>query len=116
MEDHSRQELSSVLRICASSGRRIWVVLFITVVVPIGALLLSLRQPAQYAASSDVLLSRQNLGAALSGAPDLTLATDLNLVATQAQIAHTIDVAQLALSIGKRSDVTPAQLLGETHR
>ena len=40
-----------------------------TILVPAAALFFSLRQPARYVASADVLLSRTNLGATLSGSP-----------------------------------------------
>ena len=105
---HEGSSLSTYLRVLR---RRKWIVLTCAILVPAAALFFSLRQPAQYAASADVLLSRQNLGNILTGTSDLTLANDDRLTATQAALAHTPDVARAALAIAKTSDLTPDELL-----
>ncbi len=85
------------------------------VLVPAAALFFSLRQDAQYAASANVLLSRQNLGAMLEGTTDTSLfANDERFAATQAELAHTPDVARQALSIARVSALTPDELLQES--
>ena len=50
--------------------RRKWLVLLVAVIVPAVAVALSLRQRPEYQASAEVLLSRQNLSAALSNVAD----------------------------------------------
>jgi succinoglycan biosynthesis transport protein ExoP len=91
--------------------RRKWIVLACALLVPLAAFLFFSRQPSQYAASSDVLLSRQNLGNVLTGTSDLTLAPDDRLTATQAELAHTPAVARRAIAIAKTPAVTPDGLL-----
>jgi succinoglycan biosynthesis transport protein ExoP len=87
--------------------RRKWVIVQAVVIVPVVALILSIRQPALYGASAQVLLSRQNLGAELSGIQDPTLAQDpIRLSQTQADLARAPGVAQHA--------VTAAGVRGET--
>ena len=109
--EHDSTSLSTYLRVLR---RRKWIVLVCALLVPAAALFFSLRQPAQYAASADVLLSRQNLGATLAGASDLSLANDAALIDTQAELARTPDVARIALSIAKTGDLTPDELLAAT--
>jgi succinoglycan biosynthesis transport protein ExoP len=79
--------------------------------VPAAAIAISFRQPALYSASADVLLSRQNLGNVLTGTSDLTLVNDDRLTGTQAELAHTPDVARAAIAIAKTPDLTPRELL-----
>ena len=96
---HELTSLSTYLRVLR---RRMWIVLVCTILVPAAALFFSLRQPAQYVASADVLLSRTNLGATLSGSPTASPFTyDTTLAGTQTELAHTPDVAQIALGVAK---------------
>ena len=75
--------------------RHKWVVLAALVLAPAAAVLLSLRQPPLYEASAEVLLSRQNLAATLTGTQDPTVYQQAERVAeTQAQLARVPDVAQ----------------------
>ena len=112
---HELTSLSTYLRVLR---RRMWIVLVCTILVPAAALFFSLRQPAQYVASADVLLSRTNLGAALSGSPTASPFTyDTTLAGTQTEVAHTPDVAQIALGIAKLDAVmSPLGLLGRDLR
>ena len=78
--------------------RRKWLVVVFAVAVPIAALLTSLRQPDLYSSTAAVLLSRQNLGAALTGTqnPDF-LGDPARFAQTQADIARVREVAERAL-------------------
>ena len=100
--------LSAYMRVLR---RRKWIVLTCALVVPAAALLLSLRQHESYAASADAFLSSQNLANVLTGTSDLTLVPDDRLTATQAELAHTPDVARRALVLAQASGVTPDELL-----
>jgi Mrp family chromosome partitioning ATPase/capsular polysaccharide biosynthesis protein len=75
--------------------RRKWIIIQAVVLVPLAAVLFSLQQRAEYQASADVLLSHQNLSAALSGAPDpnANVAPD-RAAQTQASLARVPLIAQ----------------------
>ena len=80
-------------------GRRKWVVLQATLLVPTVALTLSLLQPPRFATSADVLLSRQNLAATLNGNPDPYAGVQAERLAqTQAELAASPTVAERALA------------------
>jgi len=92
--------------------RRKWILLLAVVVVPAVAVALSLRQDPEYQASSEVLLSRQNLAASLSNVPDQTLSGDpARLAQTQADLARVPEVARRALALGRVKNLTPGGLL-----
>ena len=91
--------------------RRKWVVLLLLGLVPIVAVLLSLRQPALYEASAQVLISRENLATQLEGLTDPTTADPGRTAQTQAQLARVPDVARRALKAAKL-DRSPSDLLG----
>jgi polysaccharide biosynthesis transport protein len=91
--------------------RRKWVVLLPLVVVPVAALLLSLRQPALYEASAQVLISRENLATQLEGLADPTTQDPGRTTQTQAQLARVPEVARRALKTAKL-DRSPSELLG----
>ena len=77
--------------------RRKWVIIVALVLVPATAFLISVRQPAVYQASADVLLSRQNIGSQLTGIQDPTLYQDpARFAQTQADIARSPEVAERA--------------------
>ena len=83
---------------------RKWVVIVMTLAVPIAALITSARQPAVYSSTAEVLLSRQNLGSALTGTDNPDLAGDpARFAQTQADIARVREVADRAV---ERSSVT----------
>ena len=114
MEPDSRSESASLSTYLRVLRRRKWIVLACALLVPAAALLFSLRQADQYAASADVLLSRQNLGNVLTGTSDLTLVPDDRLTGTQAELAHTPDVAKAAIAIAKTPTLTPEELLASS--
>ena len=77
--------------------RRKWVIIVAVVLVPATAFLISVRQPALYQASADVLLSRQNLGSQVAGIQDPTIYQDpVRWAQTQADIARAPGVAERA--------------------
>ena len=75
--------------------RRKWIILQALVLVPAAAIAFSLTQTKLYEASAEVLLSNQNLAAALTGTPDLARNLQADRVAqTQANLARVPDVAR----------------------
>lgn len=94
--------------------RRKWVVLPSLLIVPLVAVLLTALQQTTYRASSEVLLSRQNLAATLAGIPDVLPYQDPErLLATQTSLARAPAVAERAV---KAAGVprSPGQLLGSS--
>src|SRR4051794_6467013 len=79
--------------------RRKWVIVGAALLVPLAAVLLSIRHEAIYEASADVLLSRQNLATTLIGVQDPSnLATAADRSAqTQADLARSPEVARRAI-------------------
>jgi len=91
--------------------RRKWVILQAVVLVPAAAIAFSLSQTKLYQATSEVLLSRQNLAAALTGTPDATLNIQADRLAqTQASLARVPDVARRVLE-RTNVDLTAAEFL-----
>src|SRR5712692_3646488 len=98
---HQEQTLADYVAVVR---RHIWTIAIIAVVVPVSAYVVSSRQSKVYSASSKVLLSRQDLGSALTGVPNAESYSDPARVAqTQAEIARTPEVAQQAI---KRAGIT----------
>jgi capsular exopolysaccharide synthesis family protein len=91
--------------------RRKWVVLLPLVVVPLVAILMSLRQPALYEASAQVLISRENLATQLEGLTDPAAADPARTTGTQAQLARVPEVARRALK-AVHLHRSPSELLG----
>jgi polysaccharide biosynthesis transport protein len=91
--------------------RRKWVVLLPLVLVPLAAVLLSLRQPALYEASAQVLISRENLATQLEGLTDSSTLDPARTAQTQAQLARVPEVARRALEAAK-VERSPSDLLG----
>jgi polysaccharide biosynthesis transport protein len=91
--------------------RRWWVVLLPLVVVPVAAVLVSLRQPALYEASAQVLISRDSLATQLEGLNDQTADDPERNAQTQAQLARVPQVARRALEAAQL-DRSPSDLLG----
>jgi polysaccharide biosynthesis transport protein len=101
--------------------RRKWVILAALVVVPLAAVLASLQQQTLHEGSAEVLLSRQNLAAALTGTDDPNVGLQADRVAqTQSDVARaqlvakrTLDAAgvtnQEAEDLLDASSVTPRQ-------
>ncbi len=91
--------------------RRKWIILQAVVLVPAAAVAFSLTQEKLYQASSEVLLSRQNLAAALTGTPDATLNIQADRIAqTQASLARVPDVARRVLE-QTSVEMTPKEFL-----
>jgi Mrp family chromosome partitioning ATPase/capsular polysaccharide biosynthesis protein len=79
--------------------RRKWIILQSLVLVPVAAVVFSLLQTKLYEATAEVLLSRQNLAAALTGTPDTTQSLQADREAeTQANLARVPDVARRVTS------------------
>jgi tyrosine-protein kinase len=91
--------------------RRRWVVLLALVVVPVAAVLLSLRQPALYEASAQVLISRESLATQLEGLSDSSAEDPERNAQTQAQLARVPEVARRALEAAELNR-SPSDLLG----
>ncbi len=95
--------------------RRKWVILLAVVLVPAAAVAFSLHQQKLYQATSGVLLNRQNLANALTGAQDPTVyQQDANITQTQADLARVPAVASLALKRAHVTSLTPQQLLADS--
>ena len=95
--------------------RRRWVAIVPLLLVPIVAFVYSSGQDATYAASSEVLLSRQDLGSSLSGVTNADIFTDADRFATtQAALARVPEVARRAIAQAKVDGVTPGALLASS--
>jgi succinoglycan biosynthesis transport protein ExoP len=92
--------------------RRKWVIAQAVVLVPLAAVAFSLHQQSRYQCTSEVLLSRQNLANALTGAQDPTVYVQADRVAqTQAEVARVPGVAAAALRRVRGSGLTADGLL-----
>jgi capsular exopolysaccharide synthesis family protein len=108
-QPHAASSLRDYLGV---ARRRKWTILQAAIIVPAVAVAFSLQQPRLYEASSEVLLSRQNLAAALTGTPDVTVSQDAaRLVETQANLARTPAVAIRTLAEAKLSDRSAQEFL-----
>lgn len=108
---HQQRTLAEYLAIVR---RRKWLALVPLLLVPLAAYVYSSQQPAVYAASSEVLLSRQDLGSVLSGNTNSDVFTDADRFAqTQAALARVPNVAERAV---RRAGVTttPGELLANS--
>ena len=96
--------------------RRRWVVIVVTMaIVTTCALIATSLQAPRYAASADVLLSRQDLAAALTGtAVSPTWDNADRFMHTQSLLARLPEVASSALARAKIRDRTPGDLLSAT--
>lgn len=101
--------LRDYLRVVA---RRKWIILVCAIVAPVSAIALSLQQQKLYQASTDVLLSRQNLAAALTRTDDPLATQDADRLAeTQVHVARVPRVLARTLDGVGLSDRTPDDLL-----
>ncbi len=96
--------------------RRKWVIVVTVALVTILAVFFSMREQRIYRATGQVLLNRQDIAANVTGtAQDPTLSEDpARYAATQASVARSPAVAQLALAKAKISNRTAGQLLAES--
>jgi capsular exopolysaccharide synthesis family protein len=89
-----------------------WVIVAFAIVVPVAALVISTQQAKVYEATADVLLSRQDLGSAVTGIPDANTFTDPDRVArTQAALARIPAVAEAAVKRAGVPNLTADELL-----
>jgi succinoglycan biosynthesis transport protein ExoP len=90
--------------------RRKWAAIVPILLIPVIAYVLTARQPPVYAASSGVLLSRDNLAAALAGRTSADVFTDPDRFAqTQAQLARVPEVFDRAVERAETS-ITATEL------
>ena len=95
--------------------RRKWLILLPVLAVPLVALLYSLHQAKVYSASTEVLLSRQDLGSTLAGATNANVYTDPTRFAeTQAELARVPEVARRALVRAHVTSLQPRQFLADS--
>ena len=95
--------------------RRKWIILQALVLVPAAAVAFSLHQPKLFQASSEVLLSRQNLAASLTGTQDTTASQQADRLAqTQADLARVPEVALRTLNRVGLQARTPEQFLASS--
>jgi Mrp family chromosome partitioning ATPase len=106
---HGQRTLADYLEIVR---RRKWAVIVPFLLVPIVAYVYAAQQPASYAAASEVLLSRQDLGSALSGITNADVFTDADRFATtQAALARVPEVARRAVERSRVSGADARDLL-----
>ena len=95
--------------------RRKWTLVAVALAVPIAAVVLSLRSEAAFQGASQVLLSDQNLGGELGGGQFSPLAEDPDrVVATQARIARTPDLARRVLRATGIGSMTVGEFIGSS--
>jgi capsular exopolysaccharide synthesis family protein len=93
--------------------RRKWIIILAAIVAPVVAGYVVGRQPVTYQASSDVLLSDQNLAAVLAGVAISDPLANGGLD-TQADIARVPDIARRVLLRAHVNDRTPDAFLGQS--
>jgi polysaccharide biosynthesis transport protein len=91
--------------------RRKWILLVAVLLVPLAAVGWSMREEPVYEASSEVLLSGQDLSAAVTGVPTNVFRTPERNAETQAELAMTPAVAEMALESAGVTGMTPGELL-----
>jgi succinoglycan biosynthesis transport protein ExoP len=93
--------------------RRAWIFVLAVVLLPVAGYYFTSKQPKVYEATSQVLLSRQNLAALISGIPDYSF-YDPSVAQTQAALATNPVVARETIRATGLRDLTPEELLGKT--
>ncbi|MFN8187338.1 MAG: P-loop NTPase [Gaiellales bacterium] len=96
--------------------RRKWILIATTVLTTAVAVGLSLRSPAVYEASAEVLLRYDNLAASITGLAESSRVNQdaVRVTETQAALASTPTVAGRALELSGVSGMTPDELLDAT--
>ncbi len=90
---------------------RKWTVVAGLVLVPLVALLLTLRQPAEYQGRAEVYFNKQNVASAITGIQDVQQSGNEDRRAqTQADLASVDEVARRALLIAGVTNMTPNDL------
>lgn len=95
-------------------GRRKWIILQALIVVPLLAVLLSLREQPLYQATADVLLNRQDIAASLTNIEDPTLFDANRNAQTQAQLARVPAVARRVIQALGLRDRGAFDFLGQS--
>jgi Mrp family chromosome partitioning ATPase/capsular polysaccharide biosynthesis protein len=91
--------------------RRKWIIVLATVIVPVAALVFSLRQQTMYQGSSQVLLSQQDIASQITGTQGSSFNDPADRQAqTQASLARVPNVAARAIH-ALRLDMTPSAFL-----
>jgi polysaccharide biosynthesis transport protein len=108
----THQEEPGLTAYLATLRRRKWIVLQALVLVPLAAVLFSLAQETLYEAESEVLVSRQNLAATLSGTTDPLASQPADrLLQTQASLARIPEVARRVLEEVEAPEHDPQSFL-----
>jgi Mrp family chromosome partitioning ATPase/capsular polysaccharide biosynthesis protein len=95
-------------------GRRKWIMLTPLVIVPLVAVLLSMREQPLYQDSAEVLLNRQDIVASLTNIEDPSLVDADRNAQTQAQLARVPEVAQRVVEALGLRDRSPYDFLGQS--
>lgn len=111
-ETERQQDLSHYVRVLR---RRKLLIAGMTVLVTALAIVFSVRQASVYRATTQVLLNRQDLVAAVTGRTDPSLSEDpARLAATQAALARSHAVAQLAIKSARVRNLSAGALLASS--
>lgn len=96
--------------------RRKWIILVAVLLVPASAVFFSLQQEKLYESTAEVLISRQNLAASLTGTIDPTVYQQADrIIQTQQNLARVPEVAERVLrSTGLGGTMTPRQFLARS--
>jgi polysaccharide biosynthesis transport protein len=109
------RETSPLTEYLAVLRRRKWIVVQLTVLVPVAAFIISSLQTHVYQGDAQVLLGRQNLGAVVNGVQDTSLAEDpQRLAQTQAAIARIPAVASRAIGLAGVRGISAGDLLASS--
>lgn len=92
--------------------RRKWTVLIVLACVPLGAVLISMRQSAVYQASAEVLVSRQTLATQLFDLSDPAALDAARIARTQARLARSPEIARRTLDALGLEDRDASELIG----
>jgi capsular exopolysaccharide synthesis family protein len=92
--------------------RNKWIVLLVSITIPLTAVFVSRREAALYQASAEVLLHPENLAANVTGIEDPNQFNPSRTAATQAQIARVPEVARRTLAAEGLKDRSPSDLIG----
>jgi capsular exopolysaccharide synthesis family protein len=92
-----------------------WLILVVTIVVPVVAYALSAREQEVYRATADVLINRQDLGTTVTGLSTQTSYTDPErYMRNQAALARVPEVAAAAIADANLTDRDGSDLLGSS--
>jgi uncharacterized protein involved in exopolysaccharide biosynthesis len=103
-------------RYLAVAWRWKWIVIPLVVIPAVAAYVLSHRQESRYQATASVLVSQQNLAAALTNLPDQSSDSGdaIRRIQTQASVARSIHVANIVVKNDPDAGISPDGLLGSS--